>query len=356
MKRLLPVLVIFTLVFLSGCGMILDNFMGEEFGKSDSPDDGEGSVPARVTGVNAVSTSGGIAINWIPVPGATEYRIYSSSSSTGDYNGFVYTSFQYYVDTDVDYYDTWYYKVAAINSNGEGPQSAPVSATYTGGSSLSAPTGLSASASGTSITLTWNSISGASLYYYVYRSTSLYGTYGYIGTTSAALYTDSGLSSGTYYYKVSIVSSGSESSQSGSASATVSGGESGPITNITYSSVSGGTWTLQSDGSLKSPAVGNSAATKARVSFTSTVSNASITIQLAVSSESGGDWAFISKLDDSDANSDINYYTGSKISGTTSKTVTIPVPTPGSHFIEIWYKKDSGLTGGSDCAWFKVVQ
>jgi hypothetical protein len=115
-------------------------------------------------------------------------------------------------------------------------------------------------------------------------------------------------------------------------------------------------WTLQSDGRRKSPVIGHDAATKARVSFTSTVSNASITIQLDVSSESSWDWAFISKLDDSNANSDINFSTDSKISGTTSKTVTIQVPNPGSHFIEIWYKKDSSGASGSDCAWFKVVQ
>jgi hypothetical protein len=88
---------------------------------------------------------------------------------------------------------------------------------------ISAPTGLSATVSGTSVSLTWNSVSEAS-YYKVYRSTSSSGSYDQINSsTYGTSYTDSGLSAGTYYYKVSAVSSsGTESSQSGYASATVS--------------------------------------------------------------------------------------------------------------------------------------
>jgi hypothetical protein len=88
---------------------------------------------------------------------------------------------------------------------------------------ISAPTGLSATVSGTSVSLTWNSVSSASSYK-VHRSTSSSGGYTHISSPSSASYTDSGLSAGTYYYKVSAVSSsGTESSQSGYASATVSG-------------------------------------------------------------------------------------------------------------------------------------
>ena len=127
------------------------------------------------------------------------------------------------------------------------------------------------------------------------------------------------------------------------------------ITNITYSSVSGGTWTLLSDGRRKSPAIGSYGVTKSRVSFTSTAANASISIQLDVSSESGHDYAFISTLDNSSATYASGYYTGSRISGTQSVTVTIPVPTAGSHFIDIGYRKDGSYYSGSDCAWFKVT-
>jgi hypothetical protein len=128
------------------------------------------------------------------------------------------------------------------------------------------------------------------------------------------------------------------------------------ISNITYSSVSGGTWTLESDGRRKSPSISHNGITKARVSFTSTAADVNITIALDVSSEANYDYAFISTLDNGSATSSSGYYTGSLISGTASVTVTIPVPTPGSHFIEIGYQKDGSQTGGSDCAWFEVVE
>jgi hypothetical protein len=126
------------------------------------------------------------------------------------------------------------------------------------------------------------------------------------------------------------------------------------ISNITYSYVSGGTWTLDSDGRYKSPVIGDNSITKMRVNFTSTAANANIVVKLDVSSESSFDWAFISTLDNSSATGNSDYYTGSRISGTATVTIAIPVPTPGSHFIDIGYRKNEVDSDGSDCAWFKV--
>jgi uncharacterized repeat protein (TIGR02543 family) len=131
------------------------------------------------------------------------------------------------------------------------------------------------------------------------------------------------------------------------------------ITNITYSSVSGGEWTLQDDGSRKSPTINGNSVTKARISFTSTA-GASITILLRVSSEEAHtsafyDGAFISQLDNASATYDSGYYPGSVISGETSVTVTIPIASAGSHFIDIGYRKDGSLNVGGDCAWFTVI-
>jgi hypothetical protein len=64
--------------------------------------------------------------------------------------------------------------------------------------------------------ISWNSVSGAN-YYYLYRSTSWFGDYYYVTSTSGTSYTDTGLSSSTtYYYKVSTISNGGESSLSNS--------------------------------------------------------------------------------------------------------------------------------------------
>jgi hypothetical protein len=131
------------------------------------------------------------------------------------------------------------------------------------------------------------------------------------------------------------------------------------VSSIAYSSVSGGTWTLQSDGRRKSPMISDEGTTKARISFTSTVSDAVITIQLDVSSKSVRDYAFISTLDNDSATYYSGYYTnisGSQISGNSSVTVSIPVPTAGSHFVDIGYREDGWDSGGSDCAWFEVIE
>ncbi|MDR1072805.1 MAG: hypothetical protein LBL45_03925 [Treponema sp.] len=130
----------------------------------------------------------------------------------------------------------------------------------------------------------------------------------------------------------------------------------GGVSNITYSAVSGGAWTVQSDGSRKSPVIGDNGVTKARVSFTSGSSNTSITIRLRVSSERNCDFAFISELDNDYASYENGYYSGSLISGSTTETVTIPVSSSGRHFIDIGYEKDGSETDGSDCAWFTVIQ
>jgi TolB-like protein len=127
------------------------------------------------------------------------------------------------------------------------------------------------------------------------------------------------------------------------------------IENITYTAVSGGEWVLQRDGRRRSPTISHATLTKTRVSFTSTRANASIVIQLDVSSEST-DYAFISTLDNPAATSSSGYQSGSRISGLTSATVTIPVPTPGNHSLYIGYQKDASINTGSDCAWFMVIQ
>jgi hypothetical protein len=129
------------------------------------------------------------------------------------------------------------------------------------------------------------------------------------------------------------------------------------INGITYSSVSGGAWTLESDGRRKSPAISNNSTTKARVSFTSAVPDAIITIALDVSSGYYNfNYAFISALDNASSTYNSDYYSNSRISGTESVTVAIPVSIPGNHFIDIGYRKDDSYSEGSGYAWFKVVE
>jgi hypothetical protein len=119
------------------------------------------------------------------------------------------------------------------------------------------------------------------------------------------------------------------------------------FTNIIYDN----NWPLVDSLRRKSPTITHSQTTKTRVDFTAAVSNTVLVIHLEVSSESSYDFAFVGNLDSTAATRTSNY---DSISGTTSKTISIPIPTAGSHFIEIGYGKDGSETVGSDCAWFWI--
>jgi hypothetical protein len=122
------------------------------------------------------------------------------------------------------------------------------------------------------------------------------------------------------------------------------------ISNISYTPVSGSSWTVQGDGRYQSPTITDNELTKMRVNFTSIGANAALVIKLDVSSEANYDYAFVGNLDTS-ASISSNYV---QISGTDSQTVTITVPSAGSHYVEIGYGKDGGVVAGEDCAWFKI--
>lgn len=92
------------------------------------------------------------------------------------------------------------------------------------------PTGVKATAGSSSISVTWNSVSGATSYN-IYRSTSANGSYLYQTSVYSTSYTDYNVNAGTtYYYKVSAENSAGESSKSSYASAKIasSGGGDNP--------------------------------------------------------------------------------------------------------------------------------
>jgi fibronectin type 3 domain-containing protein len=310
-------------------------------------------VPSGVSATAEGST--GIRVSWNAVSGAARYNIYRSTSSTGPYSFYTYTTGTADFIQGLSPGTTYYYKVSAsfgAYDSWEGAQSAPASATTRG----PAVSGAAATVvDDASISVSWDAVFGAAGYR-VYRSTSSTVTYTLAGEPATASFTDTGLSpSTTYYYKVSSSTNGVESSESAVVSATTLFGPSAGISGITYSSAvpGGNPWTLEDDGRYKSPVIGRTV-TKERITFTSTA-NATLVIQLDVSSEAGHGHAFIGQLDNDSATPFSGYYAGSLITGTASKMIVIPVSSPGSHYIDIGYNKDANIDTGSDCAWFKVV-
>src|SRR5439155_1288938 len=161
----------------------------------------------------APSSNGGFPI--------TSYKIYRSNFAGAETLLTTIGNVTSYTNTALAISITYYYKVSAVNSVGESPQSNEASARTLG--VPYAPQNLQAAGGIRNATLVWQAPSSNGGFpitnYNIYRSSSsgtegLYATIGNVTT-----YTNTGLSNGaTYYYKVSAVNSIGSSSLSNEAS------------------------------------------------------------------------------------------------------------------------------------------
>jgi len=86
-----------------------------------------GAVPASVTDLNVSSSSANkLDLSWSTVSGATSYKVYRSTSATGNYTLVGTSTTASYSDINLTASTTYYYKVSAVNGNGEGSQSSAV--------------------------------------------------------------------------------------------------------------------------------------------------------------------------------------------------------------------------------------
>lgn len=170
---------------------------------------GGGSAPSAPTGVSAVVSGSRIKVSWRAVSNAMAYYVYwSNDGSTYTYIGN--TDETYYFDNAA--YEDNYYKVKTLSYSGEvSPFSDPAYCHYSsggGGSAPSAPTGVSATVSGSRIIVSWNSVSNADEYTVYWSNDG--NTYGDIGTTSDLYFYDD-VPYENNYYKVKAKNSYGES-------------------------------------------------------------------------------------------------------------------------------------------------
>ncbi|GBU24103.1 hypothetical protein R83H12_00729 [Fibrobacteria bacterium R8-3-H12] len=84
------------------------------------------------TGLAAtINSATSITVSWTAVAGATGYRIYRDTTSSGTYDSVGVSTTTSYANTGLISGKTYYYKVAAYNSSGIGTQSDTASATTT---------------------------------------------------------------------------------------------------------------------------------------------------------------------------------------------------------------------------------
>ncbi|HJZ91222.1 MAG TPA: glycoside hydrolase family 44 protein, partial [Gemmataceae bacterium] len=195
------------------------------------------SVPATPTGLTATAGNAQVALSWNAVAGATSYNVFRSTTPGGEgstvYRNVTTNSF---TDTGLTNSTTYYYQVSAVNGSGQSAKSAEVSATPQ--APPAAPTGLTASPGDAKVTLTWNTVTGATSYN-VYRGTASGSETLVKSGLTGATYADAGLTNGTtYFYKVTAVNAAGEGAQSAEVSATPQVAAPTAPTNLTAAAVS----------------------------------------------------------------------------------------------------------------------
>ena len=171
----------------------------------------------------ASGTSNTVTLSWNSVSGALSYTLYWENVSGIDSsdNRITPISTDNYTHRGLDNGTTYYYKVAAVDSTGTmGTLSSEVNAS----TPLPAPDNLSASGANNTITLTWNSVSGATSYTLYWDNVSGIDN---SDTTITPIpndnHTHSNMDNGSiYYYKVAAVNSSGTGTLSSVASALLS--------------------------------------------------------------------------------------------------------------------------------------
>ena len=177
------------------------------------------SPPSDLTAAGAASQ---VTLDWTAVSGASSYTVYwdNSTGVSSSSTAITSVSTDNYTHSSLDNGTTYYYKVATVDSAGTGTLSSEVNAA----TPLPAPDNLSASGANNTITLIWNSVSGATSYTLYWDNVSgIDSSDTAITSITNDNYTHNNMDNGsTYYYKVAAVNSSGTGTLSSVASALLS--------------------------------------------------------------------------------------------------------------------------------------
>ncbi len=186
------------------------------------------SAPSGLTAAGAASQ---VTLDWTAVSGASSYTVYwdNSTGVSSSSTAITSVSTDNYTHSSLDNGTTYYYKVAAVDSAGTGTLSSEVNAA----TPLPAPDNLSASGANNTITMIWNSVSGATSYTLYWDNVSgIDNSDTAITSITNDNYTHNNMDNGsTYYYKVAAVNSSGTGTLSSVASAILSANIQGSETN-----------------------------------------------------------------------------------------------------------------------------
>lgn len=154
--------------------------------------------------LSAISNAtGGVQIKWGAVAGATTYRVYRRGAGSTYWTYLGDTTSTSYVDSKASSGAYWRYTVRAVNGYYSGFDT---NGLYI--KRLANPYSIKTANSLNGVTVTWAKINGAGSYR-IYRKAAGQTSWTYLGTTSAATYTDKNVKSGTYYKYTVRAASGS---------------------------------------------------------------------------------------------------------------------------------------------------
>jgi fibronectin type 3 domain-containing protein len=225
------VLIVSIAVLVASCMKSSDSKTATADNSSSSSDNSSTtlslSAPSNLT---ATGAAGQVTLDWNTVSGANSYTVYWDNATGISFSSTAITSVSTdnYSHSGLDNGSTYYYKVAAVdNDNTTGSLSSEVNAA----TPLPAADNLSASGANNTVTLTWNTVSGATSYTLYWDNvsgidssdTAITSININTDNTTHDNYTHSNMDNGsTYYYKVAAVNSSGTGTLSSVASALLS--------------------------------------------------------------------------------------------------------------------------------------